>query len=536
MFYETFLQTDAAKFRGKFNKEDVDLLLFIFEKILILLPELIERKWQFNSILFIFKKFLHQNNMLWIRKEGIRLFLIFYQILGENIVKSNPHVELLYASLIPGIVTDLNRVNQLSNLSEYYKNIEQQMSSPVQPFYNEPFITPVDYSSIGNISIDPKKDSNILLFTNCVLDYSITQCGKVYWREYRDRRHLRSFEFLFSSFARIYLPYIFHRMASVNSENEWPVYNVRNSISIYHLPDELPLLRKYNEYAHFYNQNHSMYINIEVKVAIIHWFARHLLGPDKMLDPSNGSSTLTPQSSSTVESNLSKYSSHSNSHQSLSSGSSINMISGSSGMMYPPTSYGFDSHSHETSVFESEMICSLLNSKRIYVDLVFSLFNEAFLMPFNERLNALMRNVLKVYKQWIYKEIDTPLPLFLAEPSSYSNSASSSVSSMSTSSSKTKFNDETVCVGFNSLLNIFIKSSANVFLLEVPSEERSALDFQVDVCKRVLNIYRYMVMKVDMDKSVWYVEFSQISIFIYLNYFQGKFGTDIDSDHSVHHL
>jgi hypothetical protein len=29
------------------------------------------------------------------------------------------------------------------------------------------------------------------------------------------------------------------------------------------------------------------------------------------------------------------------------------------------------------------------------------------------------------------------------------------------------------------------------------------LEEQVDMCKRVLNIYRYMVMKIEMDKLAW---------------------------------
>lgn len=46
--------------------------------------------------------------------------------------------------------------------------------------------------------------------------------------------------------------------------------------------------------------------------------------------------------------------------------------------------------------------------------------------------------------------------------------------------------------------------AANVFLLEVNPQIPKMLEEQTDACKRVLNIYRYMVMNTRMDSSTWY--------------------------------
>ena len=51
---------------------------------------------------------------------------------------------------------------------------------------------------------------------------------------------------------------------------------------------------------------------------------------------------------------------------------------------------------------------------------------------------------------------------------------------------------------------MFITNAANVFLLE-PSEKEVLLEEQVDMCKRVLNIYRYMVMNHNLHQKTWYV-------------------------------
>lgn len=47
--------------------------------------------------------------------------------------------------------------------------------------------------------------------------------------------------------------------------------------------------------------------------------------------------------------------------------------------------------------------------------------------------------------------------------------------------------------------------AANVFLLEVNPQLPALLEEQTDACKRVLNIYRYMVMHTRMDSSTWCV-------------------------------
>ena len=47
-----------------------------------------------------------------------------------------------------------------------------------------------------------------------------------------------------------------------------------------------------------------------------------------------------------------------------------------------------------------------------------------------------------------------------------------------------------VRAGLQNVLQIFVTNAANVFLLEVSSEYPILLEEQVELCKRVLNIYR----------------------------------------------
>ncbi len=56
--------------------------------------------------------------------------------------------------------------------------------------------------------------------------------------------------------------------------------------------------------------------------------------------------------------------------------------------------------------------------------------------------------------------------------------------------------------GAQKVLQVFITNAANVFLLD-PSEKEALLEEQVDMCKRVLNIYRYMVMNHPLEQQTW---------------------------------
>lgn len=63
----------------------------------------------------------------------------------------------------------------------------------------------------------------------------------------------------------------------------------------------------------------------------------------------------------------------------------------------------------------------------------------------------------------------------------------------------THFYIQTACL----LLQVFITHSSNVFLLEPANDIKILLEEHVDMCKRVLNIYRSLVMHETMDQKTW---------------------------------
>lgn len=73
---------------------------------------------------------------------------------------------------------------------------------------------------------------------------------------------------------------------------------------------------------------------------------------------------------------------------------------------------------------------------------------------------------------------------------------------------------------FQNTLQLFITHAANVFLLETSGEPVVSLEEQVDICKRVLNMYRYMVMHTHMEMKTWLVCSTWISSPLFVMYFE----------------
>lgn len=59
--------------------------------------------------------------------------------------------------------------------------------------------------------------------------------------------------------------------------------------------------------------------------------------------------------------------------------------------------------------------------------------------------------------------------------------------------------------GLQNVLQVFITQASNVFFLENPGPSASAtlLEEQTDSCKRVLNVYRYVVMHSRLEPATW---------------------------------
>ncbi|KAM4662609.1 LOW QUALITY PROTEIN: ral GTPase-activating protein subunit alpha-1 [Discoglossus pictus] len=512
VFFENFviIETSLKQKGHKSQREELDAILFIFEKILQLLPERIHQRWQYHSISLILKKLLHTGNSLKIRLEGLRLFLLWLQALQNN---CSWEQLCLFACLIPGFppppsdhgtYTLDNLINLPLNLQENQVTIEE--------------ITPLVPPQSG----DKAHEDHTSYFLEALLKYMVIQVRCLEWRN--KEKDEAGFSFLFFNFKKYYMPYIFPAMSRES--------NLYNPVL------EIPQMRPKPQYMVIRREaesNEAQYCTKEpflsARVIVIRWLVSfwlepkphtgtHIPGTEGENVPKNiqrAAANLAAQEESRNESTerTEPEQSHSNTSTLTEREPSVSSLCSIA----------------EEHVTDYEIIRRFFSSKRSNVNFLIEIFRQAFLLPMCEA--AAMRKVLKVYEQWIKQK---EKPLFMQEPEDPSlvqdieicverqeepsapcekgkerdeekvtNSGHTRTPSCSKTyqDSRNQPSESEVRAGAQAVYQVFIVNAANIILLEPANDNKAMLNEHTDMCKRVLNIYRYMVVQVSMDKKTW---------------------------------
>ncbi|XP_077320824.1 ral GTPase-activating protein subunit alpha-1 isoform X8 [Lithobates pipiens] len=519
VFFENFviIETSVKQKGHKSQREELDAILFIFEKILQLLPEKIHQRWQYHSISLILKKLLHTGNSLKIRLEGMRLFLLWLQALQNN---CSWEQLCMFACLIPGfpappsdhgIYTLDSLINLPLNVQENQVTIEE--------------ITPLVPPQSG----DKAQEDLTSYFLEALLKYMVIQVRSLEWWN-RDKEE-GGFAFLFSNFKKYYMPYIFPTMSREGS--------------LYNPVLEIPQMRPKPHYVLVRRDTESNEVNyctkepfLNARVIVIRWLVSfwlepkphtgtHIPGTEGENVPKNiqrAAANLAAQEESRSESGertTEPEQSHSNTSTLTEREPSVSSLCSIA----------------EEHITDYEIIRRFFSSRRTNVDFLIEIFRQSFLLPVCEA--AAMRKVLKVYEQWIKQK---EKPLFMQEPERPPDPDEGIVISVErqedspatcekgkereedsltvppghvrTSSwskchqeasklSEADIFDRKVKAGAQAIYQVFIVNAANIILLEPANDNKMMLNDHTDMCKRVLNIYRYMVVQVSMDKKTW---------------------------------
>ncbi|XP_069090445.1 ral GTPase-activating protein subunit alpha-2 isoform X2 [Pleurodeles waltl] len=510
IFYENFVTLEnSLKLKGnKSQREELDSILFLFEKILQLLPERIYYRWQYHSIGSILKKLLHTGNSVKIRCEGMRLFLLWLQALQTNCGEEQV---LIYACLVPGFPAvpsiTIKGPCTLDNLISPPCNFTDGKIFPEE-------ITPLLPAVSGEKIIE---DQNCYYF-QILLKYMVIQAASLEWR---NKENLDTgFKFLFTLFQKYYLPHLFPSFTKLTN--------------LYKPVLDIPGLRPKPSYTTATRNNESTYSTkipfMAARVAFIKWLVTFFLekkyvstsqstknGGDvlpKIIQNVTVGNTMQEKNTETETSTqMEQEKNHSNS-----STLSDRRLSNSSLCSI-----------EEEKKAEYEMVQRILLSTRGYVNFVNEIFRQAFLLPSSD-ISA-TRKVVRVYRKWILQD----KPMFMEEPESKvigetepvtelpeteadSKKVFSEHSGHKRSSSWGRTNSFTNAVnrgcvfeeenkdvkaGDQAALQVFLTNSANVFLLEPCAELPVLVEEQVDACKAILSIYRQMIMELNMNKKTW---------------------------------
>ncbi|XP_053567986.1 ral GTPase-activating protein subunit alpha-2 isoform X2 [Bombina bombina] len=507
IFYENFITLESSlKLKGnKSQREELDSILFLFEKILQLLPERIYYRWQYHSIGSVLKKLLHTGNSLKIRCEGIRLFLLWLQALQTNCGEEQA---MIFACLVPGFPAVMSSRGPCT------------LDTLINPTFNLPDgkVYPEEITPLLPVSGEKLPEDQSCFFLQVLLKYMVLQAASLSWRNKENQD--TGFKFLFNLFRKYYLHHLFPSFTKLTN--------------LYKPVLDIPDVRPKPVYVTVSRNNENHYStkipHLAARVVFIKWLVMFFLEKKYVASSQSTKNGVEGfpkliQAVSVVNVNLEK-----------------NPESESSGVAEQEKNHSNSStlsdrrlsNSSLCSIEEEQktvydMVQRILLSTRGYVNFINEVFRQAFLLPACDV--SVAKKVVKVYRKWILQEkpvfmeesltpsvdqenvqiFDPPVTeidskQISSEPSGHKRSSSwgRTYSFTSAVSRGCVCEDENMDVkaGDQATLQVFLTNSANVFLLE-PSEVPLLLEEQVEACKAVLSIYRRMIMDLVMDKKTW---------------------------------
>ncbi|KAK1792890.1 hypothetical protein P4O66_001621 [Electrophorus voltai] len=457
---------------------------------------------ELDSILFIFE----------IRREGVRLFLLWLQALQGNALREQLW---LFACLIPGFPAPQSELGPrtLDNLISPTLNLQEAQVSPEE-------ISPLVLPQSG----DKAQEDLTGYFLEALLKY---MAKSLEWK--CKENHEKGFAFLFSNFKKYYLSHIFP--------------NFSKETSLYSPILEVPPMRAKPGYVVVKRDpetNEALYCTKEnflnARVIFIRWLVSFWLEPR-----ANAGTHIPGVDGENVPKNIQRAAAGLAARaedacpraDALEGGGGVEAEQSHSNTSTlterEPSSSSLCSMDEE-HLTDIEVVRRVLCSCRTNVNFITEIFRQAFLLPMCEA--AAMRRVVRVYQEWISQEDKPP---FMAEPeeedpglgqqdlageqgsenqeeerglkgSSHCRNPTWNRAGLQGSGSKasdSELLEYSIRAGVQATLQVFITNSANVFLLEPANELKTLLEEHVDMCKRVLNIYRSLVMHQTMDQKTW---------------------------------
>lgn len=436
IIYHTFIETFSSfDHNSKQRKEDLDCILYVLEKIIVHNPHLIRKRWQFYSITFVMQKLLHQHCTYIVRDEGIRLFLLWYQIIADE---TNLELQNIFSSLVPGLINLNNNNNLQINQDQYVVSnhlIHSNQNQPIKLCTAEPLVPIVPGEKLPNGS------NEISYYLNRVIEFMITQTSKPIWKSYEESKqnHELGFEFLFKTFKKVYLTQLYANMIQ-NQPDLRSAFNAKPAVSLRFVDENNDKYQETKKDNALNNQRKSICQEIVIKWLTRVFRQERIPGQDELVKRNVGGADDKSKSR--------------------------------------PTDQDFSFSSLAISVLDSasvemEIARKVLGTKPDNIKTIHELFRQSF-HNYNQPTST--RRILHVYKEIIF------------------NTGSSQTSGPQSNHPKIGY------ISFSELLQTFIANSYSAFLIP---HNHNNMSEQIEMCKRIMNIYRFMVMKIYMDAATW---------------------------------
>lgn len=501
VFYEEFTNLEfSGKSKGTKPKEELDDLLSLFEKLLIYLPDEIHERWQFNTISLILRKLLHHGNVFSIREQGIRLFMLWLQIMQDNMDEFNL---VVYASIVPGLQSPISKINVISthrsekeieyiisslngegNLSSFTNMMEDENEWCI-PEGCTPICPPQQGEKLSAPEELTKK------FLDKILDYMTRRMLDVQW----DHKHMRgsAFYHVFGHFKRFYLPLVF------------PLWQIKDRLytesqEIIKVPIAESSAVSTNSHTNS-NSAQMTHTILQCQYSVIRWLIAYTIQLKGKSRNFNDERTSPDQEMTT-------------NRTSVSSESGIQKDDATSPTPSTSSDPGVSSLRQLGNLCRAaDIVRSVLYSSPDNVLTIYEIFRQCYLMPLTSV--DLMSQALQVFKEWLFTD---EKPSFVLEPKNSVVSLSPtnqeewddsqllrtpSYKEAVKSSENLFFANLPVQnsrAGFQANLRLFIAITGQIFFVK---QNKDTVAKHSDICRKVMKTYRSLVLEKILDSHTW---------------------------------
>lgn len=394
--------------------------------------------------------------------------MLWYQTLGRNAPNT---VHNMFAELVPGLsIPQTQRI--ALDTTDYsggdfadHPNMKVEAGTAVLHDMGVhpvkcPEITALLPPSSSDKSAPPDPKDGIEMLLECM----VQSCGCIKWRDNSPHRHMNNFAFLLNRFREVYLP------------SFCPDFDYFTSV--YEPKLELPVMR---------NVGRREELMSSCVVVLVNWVSKYTY--DKVV--------------------LNRLDSFHMDDSDMGENSSL---------LWNLRHMGYS---------QAQLVRDVLYSTKDMINFVHEVYRQAFLLGYTSKAQIdAMKVSISVYRDWM----SNAKPPFLLEPGEMHSMTDGQVNNNNSSSSMTTpprklrtdsyigaISKENVVIraGLQNVLQVFVTNAANVFMVQTghlnlifPSkmghdQPSTPLDEQTDICKRVLNIYRTMVMNTRMEPQTW---------------------------------
>ncbi|CAF1289211.1 unnamed protein product, partial [Didymodactylos carnosus] len=470
-------------------------------RILTLLPVLVHQRWQAHCICNIIKKYFVVCNSPQGVARGIRLFILWYQILGKNAVDDEHY---LFKNLIRNWNQSLGISN--NNTGTIKSNSEKT------DLYDEPekerFKTAPDYFRwVDIVPIWPKNanehEPSVDRWLSYVLHTMSDTCKRVLWEPDHTASRIQKqedcFRFLFNMFNKYYLPALF------------PTFSNENNIYDPNMPIAIPDINKIGI-------DRRRKQGCLCRTSYVMWllpFINDVQSRDRTLTrvppitaqqqpQSSTGPYMQPPNLTSLPSNMS-----------VSTGGNIPMNDPTSPSYNEPYNILMGARNVATSSQtppDSVMLeigQNVVLSSRGYINFIHEIFRQSYLMSDDNGTAA--SHILRSVNNWIKEKQSRPV--FMLEPESEHNLCRSSASSVTITSSSNLDNDTDnhLRLGLDRWLQIFMTQSFYMFLVRSGATEDQQMtttypqeQFQRDrLLAGLVTFYRKLPLRHTPDKTTW---------------------------------